>query len=181
MKIQKKILTISTIISFFLLTSLSGNEFNIGNLKTGQTKSYTNYDDGHYQMGIDRTYTRDDSKNIVTDTSTNRMWQDDTDVGSIKKNWSDAKTYCTKLTLGGYTDWYLPSIEELVSITDKGRSYPSINSIFQNINSDDYFWSASTYIDNIDIVWDVHFRIGNSNYDYKTGSFYVRCARKVNN
>ena len=181
MKIQKKILTISTIISFFLLTSLSGNEFNIGNLKTGQTKSYTNYDDGHYQMGIDRTYTRDDSKNIVTDTSTNRMWQDDTDVGSIKKNWSDAKTYCTKLTLGGYTDWYLPSIEELVSITDKERYNPSISPLFQNINTAYYYWSATTYVDYTDNAWTVRFDNGSDFNNFKTDGKYIRCARKVNN
>ena len=128
-------------------------------------------------MGIDRTYTRNDSKNIVTDTSTNRMWQDDTDVGSIKKNWSDAKTYCTELTLGGYTDWYLPSIEELVSITDKGRYNPSISPLFQNINTAYNYWSATTYANNTDNAWNVNFNNGNDNNNNKTNSYYVRCVR----
>jgi len=46
--------------------------------KTGQTTSYTAYDDGYYQTGVTPSYTRDDTNDIVTDNLTGLMWQDDT-------------------------------------------------------------------------------------------------------
>jgi hypothetical protein len=43
--------------------------------------------------------------------------------------WSDAVTYCDGLVLGGFSDWRLPSVVELVSIVDYGRVSPSIDTI----------------------------------------------------
>jgi len=167
-----------TTISIVLLTTISANEFSLGKLNTGQTVSYTDYDDGYYQIGKKREYTRDDEKNIVTDLATGLMWQDDSDVGSIEKNWEDAKTYCSGLTLGGYSDWYLPSIEELVSITDKGRDNPAINPIFQNVDTGSYYWSSTTNANYTDVAWSVVFKFGGINYYCgKKNSRYVRCLR----
>ena len=60
---------------------------------------------------------------MVLDKSTDLAWQDNEDVKTVTKNWEDAKTYCSDLPLGGYDDWYLPSIDELKTIVDKSKSY----------------------------------------------------------
>jgi len=50
-------------------------------LKSGQTTEYYAGDDGTYQAGLARSYTRDDGNGIVTDNATGLQWQDDA-VGS---------------------------------------------------------------------------------------------------
>ena len=155
--------------------------------KTGQTKSYDENgdevtdgsvkDDGYYQKGVTPNYSRDDDKEIVTDHITGLMWQDDSDAGSVTKNWSDAKAYCENLALGGYSDWRLPSIEELETIVDYGQYNPSATSgIFQHITSG-YYWSSTSGALGTDGAWVVRFWSGASYYDSKSLTHYVRCVR----
>jgi hypothetical protein len=47
-----------------------------------------------------------------TDPSTGLMWQDPYDNGYFSCS-SDAPAYCAHLTLGGYSDWRMPDINEL--------------------------------------------------------------------
>ena len=158
-------------------------KFNVfGRLKTGQTTSYQANDDGATQRGIERSYTNN-GDDTVTDNNTNLMWQDNADVAdeNMKKTWEDAKTYCTDLSLAGHSDWYLPSIEELVSISDKGRSYPSINPAFSNVVSSRY-WSSLANVSDTSFAWCVFFHNGgNSNLNGKSNTDYVRCVRPAGN
>ncbi|MCF6204503.1 MAG: DUF1566 domain-containing protein [Methylococcaceae bacterium] len=96
--------------------------------RTGQTRSFnqdsviTNWsikDDGFYQTGIKQSFTRDDSKEVVTDLVTGLMWQDDIDAKTVRKPWSitnsddtsgdTTTTYCANLTLGDFNDWRMPT------------------------------------------------------------------------
>jgi hypothetical protein len=95
-------------------------------------------------------------------------------------NWNQggatsAAAICGNLSLGGYDDWYLPSIEEL-------------NKMYQNIGqgnalglgnvggfASDYYWS-STELDNSN-AWRQGFGYGYSTYNFKTNSYYVRAVR----
>ena len=70
----------------YKVTNSSNNDRNVTRLvvvrdykvtKTGQTTTYTNFDDGYYQKGSTKTYTRDSVAQIVTDNYTGLMWQDD--------------------------------------------------------------------------------------------------------
>jgi len=147
-------------------------------LSTGQTTQYEVYDDAYYGRGLERSYTRDATKNTVKDLATGLIWQDDNNDTSIKKNHADAIMYCMNLTLGGFSTWRLPSIEELVYLTDKGRINSSIDPIFQNIISH-YYWSSSTFVSNINDAWVVNFHDGSDiNYD-KSSNLYVRCVREI--
>jgi len=172
---------------------------NIGNLKTGQIKSYdedgnettndTIKDDGYYQKGTSRNFTR--GADMVTDHITGLMWQDDNDAKTIEKPWvtqanydagnyddtsgDTATTYCEDLTLGGYTNWRLPTIMELKSIVDYEKYEPAISG-FDNITSS-YYWSSTTLASSTDSAWLIRFNTGNTDYYYKYISDYVRCVR----
>ena len=81
---------------------------------------------------------------------------------------SSAAAICADLTLGGYNDWYLPSIEEL-------------NKMYENIgqgnvlglgnvgNFANYFYWSSTEFDNF-LAWEQHFGNGNQ---YDIGKYYA--------
>lgn len=59
----------------------------------------------------------------VLDTTTNLMWAARDNGSNI--NWANAKRYCEKYRGGGYTDWRMPTQDELEGIFDKSKSYRS--------------------------------------------------------
>jgi len=121
-------------------------------------------------------FTRDDVKEVVFDSATSLMWQDDSHAKSVKKDWSDAKSYCQNLTHAGYDDWYLPSIKEIETLADTTRYNPAIKKEFKNTVSSNY-WSSSPYVSNSKHVWGVDFKYGHSYNRSKTFELCVRCAR----
>ena len=57
----------------------------------------------------------------VKDTKTGLMWAAKDNGEEI--NWKDAKRYCENYRGGGYTDWRMPTQEELAGLYDKSESY----------------------------------------------------------
>lgn len=112
----------------------------------------------------------------MTDHITGLQWQDNIESKTITKNWVNAQTYCSSLSLDG-GGWRLPSRKELVGLSDYGRINPSINPIFINIQSDDY-WSSTTYAGDSNMAWSIRFDKGYEVFGYKTPNYHVRCVRE---
>ena len=134
--------------------------WNIGNLSPTDRESFT----------------RDNTKQIVTDSDTQLQWQDDSDTDTVQKSWQGAVDYCEASTLGGYDDWRLPTRVELFSIADKGKSNPAINSTFANISSSTY-WSSTSLESGTSSAWVIHFGFSGDGAAVKSESWYVRCVR----
>lgn len=62
----------------------------------------------------------------VLDTSTNLMWAAKDNGSDI--NWADAKRYCENYRGGGYTDWRMPTKDELLKIYGTGEYSSPCNS-----------------------------------------------------
>jgi hypothetical protein len=76
----------------------------------------------------------DNGDGTVTDIETKLMWQQRT-IGIGKMTWHRAMSYCSGLSLAGYTDWRLPEFHELMNLVDHTSSTPKINQTYSDDNS----------------------------------------------
>ena len=120
----------------------------------------------------------DNGDGTITDTSTGLMWQKGTGAGNM--TWQAALAYCEDLELpaGGFTDWRLPTINELRSLVDFSRYDPSINTtFFPNTVTDNPYWSSTSYAGSAINAWSIYFKYGADHWDYKLNSLNVRAVR----
>ena len=116
---------------------------------------------------------------VVTDSNTKLEWQDDysDNEGNIKfDTWSNAIDYCEALSLNGQ-DWRLPNINELKSLVDNSRSFPSIDPVFENTYSSYFYWSSTSYVNGSEWAWIVEFGSSIQNRYSKIFSNNIRCVR----
>jgi hypothetical protein len=80
-------------------------------------------------------------------------------------------------SLCGFNDWRVPTLMELDSIVDLGRTNPSIDiSYFPNTESVRY-WSSSPYAGYSDVAWFVYFGHGYDGYAYSSYDYVLRLVR----
>jgi hypothetical protein len=118
----------------------------------------------------------DNGNATVTDSGTGLMWQQ-AEGGSM--TWNNALSYCEGLSLGAQSDWRLPNVKELTSITDFTKFNPAINTTFFPDAYASYYWSSTTYRNYASQAWNVSFyrTIENSSSKSNVVSNYVRCVR----
>ena len=90
-----------------------------------------------------------------------------TDLGNM--DWNSAKTACEELILNGYSDWHLPSKEELNSV------YVNLKQIGGGGFASGTYWSSAE--DYGGYAWEQNFNNGNQNYNYKSYEYGVRAVR----
>ena len=120
---------------------------------TGQTGSFTNTagEDSDYLMNTP-SFT-DNGDGTVTDNNTGLMWQK-MDGGEM--TFENAGAYCENLSLGGYTDWRLPTGIELFSINNYNFVNPALNTVYFSQTQAQYWWSSETQIDDPARIWVVN-------------------------
>ncbi len=143
----------------------------------------------------------------------NLMWEGDTNHKPVEKKWvtqvnfdankymntsgDTATSYCSNLSLGGYSDWRLPTIDELKkvivdcgginttlddddwdTITDKNKNNNHYQECYKSKGFTSYdYWSSTTYASYTSYAWFVDFYGGYTGYGYKSGNSSVRCVR----
>jgi hypothetical protein len=114
---------------------------------------------------------------FVKDLTNGLMWSDQTSEN--KMNWKSAIEHCKKCQKGGYSDWRLPTIEELFSITDQRKtSNLFVNKMFKNVNPY-WYWSFSISNTYISASWIVGFYDGNDSWNSQAGSSFAVCVRDL--
>jgi len=140
--------------------------------KTGQTISYSEGDDGDHQMGIPLPAPRfiDHGDGTITDCLTGLMWLKDSSCLGINI-WENTSLYITDFNAhpkhysqwcydytASYNDWRLPNFKELQSLIDYSRYEPPLplGHPFKNVQSNYfYYWTSSTYANDITGAWSV--------------------------
>ena len=156
---------------------------------------------GEKGSGITAGFSRDDRLEIVKDDIYRLMWQDQKFMDSSatlstlsamgdkynnKMTYAEAVKYCENLNFAGFDDWRLPTVNELLSITDDTRFEPAINESFKNIAYEtnvkgekiyDQYWSSTRYAYGSSNAWLVSFRFGDAYWSGVSYRNFVRCVR----
>lgn len=158
---------------------------------------------GERESGITAGFSRDDRLEVVKDDIYRLMWQDQqfmdssatvfplSAMGDKYNNpmtYDEAVEYCKNLTFAGFEDWRLPTINELLSITDDTRFKPAINKAFKNVayetndkgeKSYGWYWSSTRSTGGMSFgAWFVLFMDGNdSDWLNSSPRGFVRCVR----
>jgi hypothetical protein len=146
---------------------------------------------------IKNRFIRDSTKEVVLDVSTFLIWQDNIAAETVKKKWLNddnynecssmlsnctntagdtAASYCSAMTLGGYTDWRMPTKEELLGIVKNSTSNPAISGFFQHVASSNY-WSSTNPIADM-YAEGVSFSQGSEYSAFKAFNYNIRCVRE---
>ena len=112
----------------------------------------------------------DNGDGTLTDIQTGLMWQQ-ADPGELK--WEEAKLYCENLVLGKYNDWRLPTMEELTTLVDYGKSSPPINLACFPEFIEGRYWSSTYDAGDAGSVWHIGFWQG---YD---GTYFHQYEKKL--
>ena len=124
---------------------------------------------------------RDNDKNVVicSDKKLGRlMWQDEKQ--NFKGTWDEAQEYCNLVNLAGYKDWRLPTRVELLSIADKSRHNPALNTAFKYIADSGFpcYWSSTKKAGVSYGAWAVYFSYGGVDWNNVSFDNFVRCVRQ---
>jgi len=123
-----------------------------------------------------------DGEPVIKDLTTNLYWQ----KNYVDYGWRQGLAYCENLVYGGYDDWRVPNINELVSIVDYTVNYtqsiPTVDPLFDmpEFNYSDQWneirgFSSTTYLDEIGMFYKVNFASGRVEQTWKGG--ILHCVR----
>lgn|GEM_PF-4044142 len=112
-----------------------------------------------------------EDETTVTDFVTGLVWDKQS---TSSKTWKVALKDCENSSVGGFEDWRLPNIKELVSLVNYGKHDPSTD--FPNA-SKETFWSSTSRADDSMHAWVVTFVKGGIGLGNKPNRFDVRCVR----
>jgi hypothetical protein len=110
----------------------------------------------------------------VSDTKTGLMWQQQ-EAGK-RFTWNDAMQYARTSNFAGYSDWRLPTIEELKSLIDE-KYKPTINQFAFPNTFDIFFWSSSYDTNRNYSVWCIYFYDGRLTSETTGNYCHVRLVR----
>jgi len=102
------------------------------------------------------------------------FWQDEATVSTARYTYSSAVNYCSGLSLGGMSDWRLPSIGELGTIYNGGNN-PKFISGIQNAASFHLSSTSASFSSSFVMLFD--YNSGTTGSQPKTLDGYVRCVR----
>jgi hypothetical protein len=129
-------------------------------------------------------------KCTVTDNNTGLTWQS---YATSIYNWYQAsgtfqgysnpnpiRNICGEMSLGGYTDWRIPTRKELLSIVDYSvpEPGPTVNAASFLPTSAASYWSYNTAsVGYMSQAWGVSFRTGKTATEYEYSYMMLRCVR----
>ena len=118
---------------------------------------------------------RNNGDGTLTDERTGLVWQQLGERAGM--TWEEALKHCSQLNLADKSNWRLPNIKELRSLSDDHRMQPSMDrELFPNAEGKPY-WSSTTQSNRPERAWYVDFSTGLVTYSDKTERYLVLAVR----
>jgi hypothetical protein len=112
--------------------------------------------------------------------SVGQNWQAGKCIGTPQViPWDKALSTAKSARLAEYSDWRLPSIHELSSITELRCQQPAINLILFPATFTGDYWTGTEFANNNDMAWLVHFGYGENHTAKKSTGAAVRLVRSA--
>ena len=129
---------------YWTSTQLSDGDYRVIDFDYGinQPENSNSYNEVRCVRGSMAVVNIQKSGDVVIDHTHKLMWQDNASLD--KKDFNEALSSCESLNLHGATDWRLPNINELLSVTDFQNTNGIFNSIFEYNEKSDAIWSSTT-------------------------------------
>ncbi|MBI3249560.1 MAG: DUF1566 domain-containing protein [Deltaproteobacteria bacterium] len=130
----------------------------------------------------------DNGDGTLTDANTGLTWERKNNNGGLhdKHNiytWETATgTWISDVNAeggtgyAGYSDWRVPTAQELQSLLDYSRFGPAIDPVVGHTVAF-YYWSSTLFAFNPSYAWDVNFDGGGVGVDFKIGPGCIRAVR----
>ena len=119
----------------------------------------------------------DNGDGTVTDSWTGLMWTKATVARN--QNREQASATVKKLDVGGYTNWRLPNDHELLSLVDRSRYVPAIDTDAFPGTANDWYWRSTPCAWDASCAWIVSFYGGLASSVHRNSSACVRALRSV--
>jgi len=117
---------------------------------------------------------------MIKDPITNLIWEDTLHATEDKLTHEEAIGYCKTLTLGDFTGWRVPTLNELLTIVDYTHADPATLKEFAHVKSSTLYWSTTPYARESNAFWGVDYKDGATDKASANYSRYVRCVRGAN-
>jgi hypothetical protein len=134
-------------------SSNSGQQIKGSLPDSGQTASYTTTKGEDSDFLINPPSFADNGNGTVTDNVTGLMWQK-TDGGEM--TFEISVSFCKTLSLGGYSDWRLPTSHELFCINNFDKVNPALDATYFSKTAAEYWWTSDVRADLPSNVWVVN-------------------------
>jgi hypothetical protein len=129
------------------------------------------------KIGADGAKLPDDATEWVAalDNTTQLIW---TVNETARQTWKKAQAAVKKLDIAGFTDWRLPTIEELFLLADRTRHSPAIDTAFFPDCKSEWYWTStpSAFSPGV-FAWIVFFDYGSAFWCDQGSDHYVRAVR----
>ena len=140
--------------------------------------------DGEFRSGLHREPSRFvKNAECVNDAATGLTWFENAGCHKVATDWHSAFDFIETINnerTFGHSDWRLPTIVELESLTDMGRHSPALAARHPFANVREFYWSSTTSAYDTDYAWVLYLTDGAVGVGYKTlPEFYIWPVRGV--
>ena len=120
----------------------------------------------------------DNGDGTILDKNTGLIWMKDANISTMPLPYDGARQYLQDMNSGkrpnfGFSDWRLPTINEMETLVEKTRFYPAlpVGHPFSNVQNHLY-WSTSRGRDVVDYLWIMDLASGEMVMDYLSSCSY---------